>query len=60
MLVFSRDLIQLNMLYEQSKRNVKLGVLPVPLEQAKELAAIQLQITLGDHRDDKHSPGSRE
>ena len=48
MLVFARDLIQLNMLYEQSKRNVKLGVLPVPLEQAKELARPRARVVLQD------------
>ena len=48
------------MLYEQSKRNIKLGVLPITLQQAKEMAAIQLQVSLGDHREDKHVPGTME
>ena len=52
-IIASRDLLQLNMKFEQCKRIVKVGSLPVTLEQAKELAAIQLQIDFNDYKEDK-------
>ena len=48
-----RDLLQLNMKFEQCKRIVKVGSLPVTLEQGKDLAAIQLQIDFNDYKDCK-------
>ena len=43
----------MNMKFEQCKRIVKVGSLPVTLEQAKELAALQLQVDFGDCKGDK-------
>lgn len=43
----------MNMKYEQCKRIVKVGYLPVTLEQAKELAAMQLQIEVNDYKADR-------
>ena len=40
------------MKFEQCKRIEKVGTLPVTLEQAKDLAAIQLQIDFKDHKKD--------
>ena len=50
----------MNMQYEQSRQNLKVGTLPATIQQVRELAAIQLQITVGDHREDKHLPGTIE
>ena len=54
---FTRDPVQLNLLYEQAKEAILDGTHPVPLETAIQFAALQVQIQFGDHKEDKHKPG---
>lgn len=58
--VFHSDPIQLNLFYEQIKEAIKTGAHPVTLEEARKLAAFIVQITYGNHKEDKHLPGTIE
>ena len=52
------DPVQLNLLYEQTKEAIKTGAHPVTIEEARKLAAFIVHITYGNHREDKHQPGT--
>ena len=56
-LMFFRDPVQLNLLYEQAKEAILEGTHPVRLEDAIQFAALQVQIQFGDHKEDKHKVG---
>ena len=56
-ILFARDPVQLNLLYEQAKEAILDGTHPVPLETAIQFGALQVQIQFGDHKEDKHKPG---
>ena len=58
--VLSRDPIQLNLLYEQSRKAIKIGAHPVEMKIARQLAAFMLQMVYGDHNDAKHTPAKIE
>ena len=51
-----RDPVQLNLLYEQSKKAIKIGAHPVEMKIARQLAAFMLQMIYGDHNEAKHIP----
>uniref|UniRef100_F6WWU2 Talin-2 n=1 Tax=Ciona intestinalis TaxID=7719 RepID=F6WWU2_CIOIN len=55
--VDSRDPIQLNLLYVQSRDGILKGQYPVSEKDATTFAAIQCQIQLGNHDEKKHKPG---
>lgn len=55
--VDNRDPVQLNLLYEQAKVAILDGTHPIPLEDAIQFAAYQVQIQFGDHKEDKHKHG---
>ena len=56
--LFHSDPVQLNLLYEQTKEDIKTGAHPVTIEEARKLAAFTVHITYGNHREDKHQPGT--
>jgi talin len=58
--VDSRDPVQLNLLYEQAREQILDGTHPVRLEDAVQLAALQVQVQFGDHRETQHKPGLLE
>ena len=58
--VLCRDPIQLNLLYEQSRKAIKIGAHPVEMKIARQLAAFMLQMVYGDHNDAKHIPAKIE
>ena len=51
-----RDPVQLNLLYEQSRKAIKIGAHPVEMKIARQLAAFMLQMIYGDHDETKHIP----
>ena len=51
-----RDPVQLNLLYEQSRKAIKIGAHPVETKIARQLAAFMLQMIYGDHNEAKHIP----
>ena len=53
---FSSDPVQLNLLYEQSRKAIKIGAHPVETKIARQLAAFMLQMIYGDHDETKHIP----
>ena len=53
---FSSDPVQLNLLYEQSRKAIKIGAHPVEMKIARQLAAFMLQMIYGDHNEAKHIP----
>jgi len=55
--VDSRDPIQLNLLYVQSRDGIIKGQYPVNEKDAIAFAALQCQIQLGKHDEKKHKPG---
>ncbi|XP_076808289.1 talin-2-like isoform X3 [Clavelina lepadiformis] len=55
--VDSRDPIQLNLLYVQSRDGIIKGQYPVSEKDAITFAALQCQIQLGQHDEKKHKPG---
>ena len=52
----SSDPVQLNLLYEQSRKAIKIGAHPVEMKIARQLAAFMLQMIYGDHNEAKHIP----
>ena len=50
--------MQLNMLYEQSKQAILIGTHPVAMDIARQLAAFMIQMQYGDHKEEKHKPGT--
>ena len=58
--VLCRDPVQLNLLYEQSRKAIKIGAHPVEMKTARQLAAFMLQMVYGDHNDAKHIPAKIE
>ena len=54
--VLYRDPVQLNLLYEQSRKAIKIGAHPVEMKIARQLAAFMLQMIYGDHNEAKHIP----
>ncbi|KAL5020158.1 hypothetical protein ScPMuIL_003050 [Solemya velum] len=56
----SRDPVQLNLLYVQSRDAILLGKHPVTQDEATQFAGIQCQIQFGDHVDAKHKTGFLE
>jgi talin len=54
------DPVQLNLLYVQSRDSIIHGKLPCTLQEAVQLAAIQVQIQHGNHDPDRHRPGFLE
>ena len=52
----SSDPVQLNLLYEQSRKAIKIGAHPVETKIARQLAAFMLQMIYGDHDETKHIP----
>ncbi|KAJ0171017.1 hypothetical protein K1T71_013216 [Dendrolimus kikuchii] len=55
--VDSRDPVQLNLLYVQTRDAILNGTHPVTEDQAAQFAGIQCQIHFGDFQEDKHKPG---
>ncbi|XP_074594271.1 talin-1-like [Brevipalpus obovatus] len=53
----SRDPVQLNLLYVQTRDAIIAGTHPVTFEEACQFAGIQCQIQFGDHIESKHRPG---
>ncbi|XP_026318176.1 talin-2-like [Hyposmocoma kahamanoa] len=53
----SRDPVQLNLLYVQTRNAILEGRHPVTEDRAMEFAAIQCQIHFGDFHEEKHKPG---
>lgn len=53
----SRDPVQLNLLYEQAREAILDGTHPVRQEDAVQFAALQVQVQLGDHKEQSHKPG---
>lgn len=56
----TRDPVQLNLLYEQTREAILDGTHPVRQEDAIEFAALQIQIQFGDHRETCHKLGTFE
>ena len=54
------DPIQLNLLYEQAKEDILNDTHPVPQDAAIQLAAHQMQIALGNFKEQIHKPGTLE
>uniref|UniRef100_A0A8C1W9P9 Talin 2 n=1 Tax=Cyprinus carpio TaxID=7962 RepID=A0A8C1W9P9_CYPCA len=55
--VDSRDPVQLNLLFVQSRDDILNGSHPVSFDKACEFAGIQAQIQFGPHVEHKHKPG---
>ncbi|XP_066503310.1 talin-2a [Hoplias malabaricus] len=55
--VDSRDPVQLNLLYVQSRDDILNGSHPVSFDKACEFGGIQAQIQFGPHIEHKHKPG---
>ncbi|XP_047037244.1 talin-2-like [Helicoverpa zea] len=55
--VDSRDPVQLNLLYVQTRDAILVGRHPVTEQQAVQFAGIQCQVQLGDYQEGKHKPG---
>ena len=53
----SRDQVQLNLLYVQTRDAIIAGTHPVTMEEACEFAGIQSQIQFGDYNENKHRAG---
>ncbi|RWS15528.1 talin-1-like protein [Dinothrombium tinctorium] len=53
----SRDPIQLNLLYVQSRDAIIAGTHPVTIDEASKFAGLQCQIQFGDNVENKHKPG---
>ena len=53
----SRDPVQLNLLYVQTRDAIIAGTHPVTMEEACEFAGIQSQIQFGDYNENKHRAG---
>ena len=58
--ILCSDPVQLNLLYEQSRKAIKIGAHPVEMKIARQLAAFMLQMVYGDHNDAKHIPAKIE
>ena len=48
------------MLYEEDKQAIMKGTHPVDFDTARQLAALLIQIQYGDHKEEKHKPGTIE
>ncbi|RWS31093.1 talin-1-like protein [Leptotrombidium deliense] len=53
----SRDPIQLNLLYVQSRDAIIAGTHPVTVDEACQFGGLQCQIQFGDNVENKHKPG---